>query len=51
MSKDVNMRVICDSVGILADDFKAEKVLDKDSELYSGFGSVLVDDQVSRPIL
>ena len=45
VSKDVNMRVICDSVGILADDFKAEKVLDKDSELYSGFRSVLVDDQ------
>lgn len=46
ISKDVNMRVICDSVGILAEDFKAEKVLDKDSELYSGFRSVLVDDQV-----
>jgi PhoH-like ATPase len=46
VSKDVNMRVICDSVGILAEDFRAEKVLDKDSELYSGFGSILVDDQV-----
>jgi PhoH-like ATPase len=45
VSKDVNMRVICDSVGVLTEDFKAEKVLDKDSELYSGFTSVLVDDQ------
>jgi PhoH-like ATPase len=46
VSKDVNMRVICDSVGVVAEDFKAEKVLDKDSELYSGFASVLVDDQI-----
>jgi len=45
VSKDVNMRVICDSVGIVAEDYRAEKVLDKDSELYSGFMSVPVDDQ------
>ena len=45
VSKDVHMRVICDSVGVVAEDFKAEKVLDKDSELYSGFASVPVDDQ------
>jgi len=46
VSKDVNMRVICDSVGIVAEDYKAEKVLDKDSELYTGFMTVLLDDQV-----
>jgi len=46
VSKDVNMRVICDSVGINAEDFKAAQVLDKDSELYSGFLKVLVDDQI-----
>tara|TARA_R100000234_G_C4985417_1_gene172986 strand:+ start:58 stop:1368 length:1311 start_codon:yes stop_codon:yes gene_type:complete len=46
VSKDVNMRVICDSVGIAAEDYKAEKVLDKDSELYTGFMTVLLDDQV-----
>jgi PhoH-like ATPase len=46
VSKDVNMRVICDSVGIMAEDYKAEKVLDKDSELYTGFMSVPLDDQV-----
>jgi PhoH-like ATPase len=46
VSKDVHMRVICDSVGIVAEDYKAEKVLDKDSELYMGFISVLLDDQV-----
>tara|TARA_R100000234_G_scaffold112727_1_gene86655 strand:+ start:359 stop:1669 length:1311 start_codon:yes stop_codon:yes gene_type:complete len=46
VSKDVNMRVICDSVGIVAEDYKAEKVLDKDSELYMGFMSVPLDDQV-----
>ena len=46
VSKDVNMRVICDSVGIVAEDYRAEKVLDKDSELYTGFKSVPLDDQV-----
>jgi len=46
VSKDVNMRVICDSVGVVAEDFKAEKVLDKDSELYAGFKAVPVDDQI-----
>jgi len=46
VSKDVNMRVICDSVGVIAEDFRAEKVLDKDSELYAGFKIVLVDDQI-----
>tara|TARA_R110000851_G_scaffold5040_7_gene21053 strand:- start:1332 stop:2645 length:1314 start_codon:yes stop_codon:yes gene_type:complete len=46
VSKDVNMRVICDSVGIIAEDFRAEKILDKDSELYAGFRTVSVDDQV-----
>ena len=45
VSKDVNMRVICDSVGIVSEDYSAEKVLDKDSELYAGFTSVPVDDQ------
>ena len=45
VSKDVNMRVICDSVGVVAEDFKAEKVLSKDSELYAGFRAVTVDDQ------
>tara|TARA_R100001509_G_scaffold102186_1_gene59972 strand:- start:54 stop:962 length:909 start_codon:yes stop_codon:yes gene_type:complete len=33
-------------VGINAEDFKAAQVLDKDSELYSGFLKVLVDDQI-----
>jgi PhoH-like ATPase len=46
VSKDVNMRVICDSVGIVAEDYRAEKILDKDSELYTGFMSVPLDDQV-----
>jgi len=46
VSKDVNMRVICDSVGVMAEDFKAEKVLDKDSELYAGFKAVPADDQI-----
>ena len=45
VSKDVNMRVICDSVGVVSEDYRAEKVLDKDSELYAGFVSVPVDDQ------
>jgi PhoH-like ATPase len=45
VSRDINMRVICDSVGLLAEDYNEAKVIKSQSELYTGFTSVLVDDQ------
>lgn len=46
VSRDINMRVICDSIGLLAEDYTTEKVLTCSDELYSGLASHLVDDQV-----
>ena len=45
VSRDINMRVICDSVGLLTEDYNEVKVIKSQSELYTGFTSVLVDDQ------
>ncbi len=46
VSRDINMRVICDSVGLLAEDYTTEKVVTCSDELYSGLAIHLVDDQV-----
>jgi PhoH-like ATPase len=46
VSRDINMRVICDSVGIEAEDYICEKAVPSSDELYRGFSTHLVDDQV-----
>ena len=46
VSRDINMRVICDSVGIEAEDFILEKAVTSFEELYSGFVVHAVDDAV-----
>ena len=46
VSRDVNMRVKCDSLGVLCEDYIRSKVVKDTSELYTGFSSVLVDDEV-----
>jgi PhoH-like ATPase len=46
VSRDINMRVICDSVGIPSEGYTLDKVIDNHSSLYDGFETVLVDDQV-----
>jgi PhoH-like ATPase len=46
VSRDINMRVICDSVGLASEDYTENQVIKKESELYSGFMTVLVDDQI-----
>jgi len=40
------MRVICDSIGLLSEDYTTEKVVTCSDELYSGLAVHLVDDQV-----
>ena len=45
VSRDINMRVICDSIGILAEDYTVNEVIKSENELYSGFVRCLVDDQ------
>jgi PhoH-like ATPase len=46
VSRDINMRVKCDALGILTEDFQVEKVVAKSDDLYSGLCEVLVDDQI-----
>ena len=46
VSRDINMRVICDSIGLIAEDYVTEKAAESSDQLYSGFTEHLVDDQV-----
>ena len=46
ISRDINMRVICDSIGILAEDYISEKAVKSSEELYNGFSIVPFDDEV-----
>ena len=45
VSRDINMRVISDAVGISSEDYKENQVIKSDSELYSGIAVCLIDDQ------
>ena len=46
VSRDINMRVIANSLGITAEDFEGEHVLDDGSKLYTGTHDLLIDDEV-----
>lgn len=46
VSRDINMRVKCDSLGVLCEDYASERVVQDTSKLYTGFSLHLVDDQV-----
>jgi PhoH-like ATPase len=46
VTRDINMRVKCDSLGILTEDYVPNRVVEDESKLYSGFVKHLVDDQL-----
>ena len=46
VARDINMRVICDSIGIETEDYLTEKAVTSSDELYQGFTTVAVDDQL-----
>ena len=46
VTRDINMRVKCDSLELLTEDYVSNKVITHRSELYTGFRQHLVDDQV-----
>tara|TARA_Y100000593_G_C4317520_1_gene341707 strand:- start:3322 stop:4647 length:1326 start_codon:yes stop_codon:yes gene_type:complete len=46
VSRDINMRVIANSIGLGSEDYITEKVIEDADKLYDGFKEVLVDDQV-----
>jgi PhoH-like ATPase len=45
VSRDINMRVKCDSLGLLTEDYQAEQVVESSDGLYVGRTEILVDDQ------
>jgi PhoH-like ATPase len=46
VSRDINMRVICDSIGMPAEDYTSERAVKSSDELYNGFVIQSVDEQV-----
>ena len=46
VSNDINLRIKCDAIGVESEDYKTEKVIETQDELYSGFQKVLVDDEI-----
>lgn len=45
VSRDINMRVICDSIGLGTEGYDANQVISNSSELYSGVSEIVVDDE------
>jgi len=46
ISRDINMRIKCDALNIPAEDYIEDQVVMKPQDLYDGFETHLVDDQV-----
>lgn len=46
VSRDINMRVKCDALGILTEDYQVEQVVARSDDLFSGTAEILVDDQI-----
>jgi PhoH-like ATPase len=46
VSNDINLRIKCDAIGVEAEAYATENVIEKGNDLYSGFTKVLVDDQI-----
>ena len=46
VARDINIRVICDAIGIEAQDYLTEKAITSSDELYQGFTTIAVDDQL-----
>jgi PhoH-like ATPase len=45
VSRDINMRVKCDALGLLTEDYHAEQVVENSEGLYTGRSEILVDEQ------
>ena len=46
VSRDINMRVKCDALGLLTEDYQAEQVVESSEGLYTGRAELLVDEQM-----
>ena len=46
VSRDINMRVKCDSIDLLSEEYIPSQVVKSRTDLYTGFTSYLIDDQI-----
>jgi len=46
VSRDINMRVIADAIGLPCEDFQNQQIVDDSDSIYTGFTEVLVDDEI-----
>ena len=45
VSRDINMRVIADSLGLISEDYETNSIVENKDKVYEGFTEVLVDDE------
>lgn len=45
VTKDINMRVVCDSIGLTCETYDPEKAVDDRDQLYGGYSEILVDEE------
>ena len=46
VSRDINMRVIADAIGLPCEDFQNQQIVGNSEEIFKGYSEVLVDDEV-----
>lgn len=46
VSRDINMRVISDAIGLPCEDFQNQQIVDSSEEIFKGYSEVLVDDEI-----
>ncbi len=46
VSRDINMRVIADSIGLLSQDYTTSQVIEDSEKLYTGFEQIVVDEEL-----
>ena len=46
VSRDINLRVKCDSIGLATDDYQASQVIESLDEIYSGYTEITVKDSI-----
>lgn len=44
LSRDINMRVIADSLGLISEDYVENQIIEVRSDLYTGYESIMVSD-------
>lgn len=46
VTKDINFRVKCDALGVKAEDYYRDRILESNDDMYTGYIDILIDDHV-----